>query len=147
VSPICTKFFSYISTSDITDDEIQDEMRGSLDVQARLLYGLIHARWIVTARGLQKMVHILLCFLSSSFTTTSSRNTNEQTLGVALVFSAPFNLSSLLGSLMSLTKSPSNSTAGAVKTFTHPNPRGMALSTVHTLALPSHTSCSLSTPT
>jgi hypothetical protein len=38
------------------DDEIQDELRGSLDVQARLLYGLIHARWIVTARGLSKMV-------------------------------------------------------------------------------------------
>lgn len=38
------------------DDDIQDELRGSLDVQARLLYGLIHARWIVTARGLSKMV-------------------------------------------------------------------------------------------
>ncbi|KAG6829676.1 hypothetical protein H0H87_010516 [Tephrocybe sp. NHM501043] len=38
------------------DDEIQDELRGSLDVQARLLYGLIHARWIVTARGLTKML-------------------------------------------------------------------------------------------
>jgi casein kinase II subunit beta len=40
------------------DDEIQDELRGSLDVQARLLYGLIHARWIVTARGLAKMVRL-----------------------------------------------------------------------------------------
>ncbi|KAG6807493.1 hypothetical protein H0H92_007291 [Tricholoma furcatifolium] len=39
-----------------TDDEIQDDLRGSLDVQARLLYGLIHACWIVTARGLQKMI-------------------------------------------------------------------------------------------
>jgi hypothetical protein len=38
------------------DDDIQDDLRGSLDVQARLLYGLIHAWWIVTARGLQKMV-------------------------------------------------------------------------------------------
>jgi casein kinase II subunit beta len=42
------------------DDDIQDELRGSLDVQARLLYGLIHARWIVTARGLQKMAGSLL---------------------------------------------------------------------------------------
>ncbi|KAJ7315311.1 casein kinase II, regulatory subunit [Mycena albidolilacea] len=42
--------------TDQLDDEVQDELRGSLDVQARLLYGLIHARWIVTARGLAKMV-------------------------------------------------------------------------------------------
>ncbi|KAG6824002.1 hypothetical protein H0H92_008297, partial [Tricholoma furcatifolium] len=42
--------------TDNLDDEIQDDLRGSLDVQARLLYGLIHARWIVTARGLQKMI-------------------------------------------------------------------------------------------
>lgn len=42
----------------LLDDDIQDELRGSLDVQARLLYGLIHARWIVTARGLTKMVCI-----------------------------------------------------------------------------------------
>ncbi|TEB19393.1 hypothetical protein FA13DRAFT_331554 [Coprinellus micaceus] len=42
--------------TDNLDDDIQDELRGSLDVQARLLYGLIHARWIVTARGLQKML-------------------------------------------------------------------------------------------
>ncbi|THH33469.1 hypothetical protein EUX98_g721 [Antrodiella citrinella] len=42
--------------TDNLDDEIQDELRGSLDVQARLLYGLIHARWIVTARGLAKML-------------------------------------------------------------------------------------------
>lgn len=40
------------------DDEIQDELRGTLDVQARVLYGLIHARWIVTARGLTKMVRL-----------------------------------------------------------------------------------------
>jgi len=42
--------------TDNMDDDIQDELRGSLDVQARLLYGLIHARWIVTARGLTKML-------------------------------------------------------------------------------------------
>ena len=40
------------------DEEIQDDLRGNLDLQARLLYGLIHARWIVTARGLAKMVRL-----------------------------------------------------------------------------------------
>ncbi|TFK34591.1 hypothetical protein BDQ12DRAFT_689543 [Crucibulum laeve] len=39
------------------DKDIQEKLRGSLDVQARLLYGLIHACWIVTACGLSKMVH------------------------------------------------------------------------------------------
>ncbi|KAI5122742.1 hypothetical protein M0805_009827 [Coniferiporia weirii] len=42
--------------TDNLDDEIADEFRGSLDVQARLLYGLIHARWIITSRGLAKML-------------------------------------------------------------------------------------------
>ena len=43
------------------DDNLQDDIRGTVDVQARLLYGLIHARWIVTARGLQKMVRKYTC--------------------------------------------------------------------------------------
>lgn len=42
--------------TDNLDDDFQEELRGSLDIQARLLYGLIHARWIVTARGLAKML-------------------------------------------------------------------------------------------
>ncbi|KAK7678539.1 hypothetical protein QCA50_018411 [Cerrena zonata] len=43
-------------TDNIVDEDIPDEMRGALDVQCRHLYGLIHARWIVTARGLAKML-------------------------------------------------------------------------------------------
>ncbi|KAF8577587.1 hypothetical protein K439DRAFT_1364398, partial [Ramaria rubella] len=42
--------------TDSLDDEIQDEFRNSLEVQARFLYGLIHARWIITSRGLAKML-------------------------------------------------------------------------------------------
>ncbi|KAH9933567.1 casein kinase II, regulatory subunit [Epithele typhae] len=43
-------------TDNLVDEDVQDELRGNLDLQARLLYGLIHARWIVTARGLAKML-------------------------------------------------------------------------------------------
>jgi len=42
--------------TDNFDDEYGEEVRSTVDVQARLLYGLIHARWIVTARGLAKML-------------------------------------------------------------------------------------------
>ncbi|KAF8514543.1 casein kinase II, regulatory subunit, partial [Hysterangium stoloniferum] len=42
--------------TDNLDDEIPDELRNSLEVQARFLYGLIHARWIITSRGLAKML-------------------------------------------------------------------------------------------
>jgi len=42
--------------TDNLDDEIQDDYRTSLEVQARFLYGLIHARWIITSRGLAKML-------------------------------------------------------------------------------------------
>jgi casein kinase II subunit beta len=51
-----TSLFPIVISLAPIDDDIQDELRATLDVQARLLYGLIHARWIVTARGLQKMV-------------------------------------------------------------------------------------------
>ena len=53
--PFFIHFFSPLDGPSL-DDDIQDDLRGSLDVQARLLYGLIHARWIITARGLTKMV-------------------------------------------------------------------------------------------
>jgi casein kinase II subunit beta len=40
----------------LADDDIEDEMRHTVEISARLLYGLIHARWIITSRGLAKMV-------------------------------------------------------------------------------------------
>ena len=49
-------YFLSLPDGSYLDEDIQDDLRGSLDVQARLLYGLIHARWIITARGLTKMV-------------------------------------------------------------------------------------------
>ncbi|GJJ08220.1 hypothetical protein Clacol_002429 [Clathrus columnatus] len=43
-------------TDNLVEEEIQEEFRNSLEVQARFLYGLIHARWIITSRGLAKML-------------------------------------------------------------------------------------------
>lgn len=68
-----------ILSNSYADDDIQDELRGSLDVQARLLYGLIHARWIVTARGLSKMVWNNSCLISIS---NSFSDRQIQTCGV-----------------------------------------------------------------
>ncbi|KAJ7789001.1 casein kinase II, regulatory subunit [Mycena olivaceomarginata] len=45
----------------ITDQLDDDELRESVGIEARVLYGLIHARWIVTARGLAKMVEKYKC--------------------------------------------------------------------------------------
>ena len=59
VTRVLWTYEATLSDDVLSDDDIQDELRGSLDVQARLLYGLIHARWIVTARGLAKMVRFL----------------------------------------------------------------------------------------
>lgn len=40
----------------LADDEFEEEHRGGIELSARFLYGLIHARWIITSRGLVKMV-------------------------------------------------------------------------------------------
>lgn len=42
--------------TDTFEHEIEDEMRELVESSARHLYGLIHARYIITPRGLQKMV-------------------------------------------------------------------------------------------
>jgi casein kinase II subunit beta len=42
--------------TDIFDLDCDDEMRETIERSARHLYGLVHARYIVTTRGLSKMV-------------------------------------------------------------------------------------------
>ncbi|KAG8985616.1 casein kinase 2 regulatory subunit [Tulasnella sp. JGI-2019a] len=42
--------------TDNLDDDLDDEVRGTVEISARLLYGLIHQRWIITSRGLAKML-------------------------------------------------------------------------------------------
>lgn len=44
--------------TDVFDVDVDDDMREQIEASARHLYGLVHARYIVTTRGLAKMVHI-----------------------------------------------------------------------------------------
>ena len=46
------------------DEDLNDEQRDALEASARHLYGLIHARFIITSRGLAKMVRPLLPVLA-----------------------------------------------------------------------------------
>lgn len=49
--------------TDVFDLDCDDEMRETIEKSARHLYGLVHARYIVTTRGLAKMVCIILVSL------------------------------------------------------------------------------------
>ncbi|RSH88260.1 casein kinase 2 regulatory subunit [Apiotrichum porosum] len=43
-------------TDSLDDEALDDDTREAVETSARFLYGLIHARYIVTSRGLQKML-------------------------------------------------------------------------------------------
>ncbi|KAL1408209.1 casein kinase 2 regulatory subunit [Vanrija albida] len=43
-------------TDNLDDEDLDDDTREAVETSARFLYGLIHARYIVTSRGLQKML-------------------------------------------------------------------------------------------
>jgi len=45
--------------TDVFDMEVDDDMREQIEKSARHLYGLVHARYVVTTRGLAKMVCLL----------------------------------------------------------------------------------------
>ncbi|WFC93801.1 casein kinase 2 regulatory subunit [Malassezia brasiliensis] len=42
--------------TDALDEQLDDDQREQIETQARILYGLIHARYIITTRGLAKML-------------------------------------------------------------------------------------------
>ncbi|PKI84206.1 Ckb2p [Malassezia vespertilionis] len=42
--------------TDALDEHLGDEQREQIEAQARILYGLVHARYILTTRGLAKML-------------------------------------------------------------------------------------------
>lgn len=43
--------------TDLFDLDADEDLREQIEKSARHLYGLVHARYIVTTRGLAKMVH------------------------------------------------------------------------------------------
>lgn len=46
--------------TDVFDFDCDDDMREQIEKSARHLYGLVHARYIVTTRGLAKMVRLMV---------------------------------------------------------------------------------------
>jgi casein kinase II subunit beta len=44
-------------------DQLTEEQQETVDAAAELLYGLVHARYILTAKGLQAMVSRITLFL------------------------------------------------------------------------------------
>lgn len=137
-----------------SEEDLEDEIRGTVEISARLLYGLIHQRWIVTSRGLAKMVHTrhhqeLHPTLGAHYHTLihSLRSTKKPISDAVPVSSATPNPSSPAASPTSPTKNPSNSTAHAAKTFTPLNQVVMDPSTAPTLAQRFRTCSSWSTHT
>lgn len=58
--------------TDVFDLDCDDEMRETIEKSARHLYGLVHARYIVTTRGLTKMVSSPACLPQSPLLCSSS---------------------------------------------------------------------------
>ena len=114
-------------------------MRETIDNSARYLYGLIHARYIITTRGLAKMVcHIFLFLLQTPLTPSpcSSTNTATPTLEPVLESTAILNPSFPSASPMRRIKKPSSSIVHAAKISTHQKEADMAISTAPILERP-----------
>ena len=56
--------------TDVFDFDCDDEQREQIEKSARHLYGLVHARYIVTTRGLAKMVcnPMFICHITPNYT-------------------------------------------------------------------------------
>lgn len=65
--------------TDVFDLDCDDEMRETIEKSARHLYGLVHARFIVTTRGLAKMVSYIFSgiFLQLLFLLAPMENEKE----------------------------------------------------------------------
>lgn len=52
----CKENFLLTSSLCVVEEEFDEDMRDQVEKSARHLYGLIHARFVITSRGLAKMV-------------------------------------------------------------------------------------------
>lgn len=88
--------------TDVFDLECDDEMREAIEKSARHLYGLVHARYIVTTRGLTKMVRASWLDIRYHFADIQKSLTSIRrlSLGNALVSCATLTPSSQWASLM-----------------------------------------------
>ena len=82
--------------TDVFDFDCDDDMREQIEKSARHLYGLVHARYVVTTRGLAKMVPYPPILLSRTerglLTVYSSKNSRNPTLASAPASCASRNL-------------------------------------------------------
>lgn len=58
--------------TDVFDLDADDDLREQIEKSARHLYGLVHARYIVTTRGLAKMVRLGVILLSLVLNATTN---------------------------------------------------------------------------
>jgi hypothetical protein len=93
--------------TDVFDMEVDDDMREQIEKSARHLYGLVHARYIVTTRGLAKMVRLSPMNYQTQLTSNpSSTSTSPAHLVSALVSFAINNIFYPWVYMMSLAHQP-----------------------------------------
>lgn len=135
--------------TDVFDLDADDDLREQIEKSARHLYGLAHARYIITNRGLAKMVRspffnlsTFLYLLLTRHAFTRSRSTSAEILVNVPAYCAISNRCFPWAFRTSLGSSPSSSTAPNAKISITPNPPATHASTAPTLAQHSTTSSS-----